>query len=178
MIKNLEKITYGKKVVCPSAVVIGTRRYGWELKRTCRPCFASEEGAGRGAWLSAMNYRRGNIQLYIPATELKPGRRIFLMDGNTKRIIRITSVCPTCVEWEVEKEETRERKADRLPELPPLVLENDGELDNPLDEAGDLVNILDRDDKVEKLHEKGFYLPALQELEAEKLDELFMEYGG
>ena len=186
MIKNLEKITFGKKTVCDAGLVIGTRRFGWELRRNKRPLWAKSDRLG--AMVSTMNYRKGNIQLYIPLKDLKAGDVLTVQDCDKRELWKVNAVCSTAIDYDVEPATIPERKrypadyktrAAEPEETEPFgVLVRDGETDllNPLYDTLDH-DFLERARRIDHLSILGFTRSALDNLEVEALDELFEQFG-
>jgi len=186
MIQNLEKITFGRKVVCDAGLVIGTRRYGWELRRNKRPLWAKSERLG--AMVSIMNYRKGNIQLYIPLKDLKAGDVLTVQDCDKREKWTINAVCATAIDYDAKAAAVPERKrypadyktrAAEPEEIEPFgVLVRDGETDllNPLYDTLDH-DFLERVRRIDHLSILGFTRSALENLETTELDNLYEQFG-
>lgn len=180
MVKNLQDITYrGKSIAW--GLILGSRRYGWMLKRTVNPLWAKNETTGD--FISIPQYKSNETKVYIPYAKLRAGDVWTVQDGISKREKwHIVDVCKTAIEYTVEPigvvTKVRRDYKVKAYEPEPLTLEPAPELvECPFDVEGD-GDDLDRLLKVDKLTAKGFWREALENLNEVELDSVFMEYGG
>ena len=179
------RVSVNKKILKQNdgaALVLGGRRFGWELKRTCRPLWAKVDEPG-GPLVSKMNYRKGNIQLYIPKEELVPGRVFVQNDAGDFKRYEVKRVGENFVDLdELPAREVKAKKdfKTRAAEPEPIALENDGGLlDNPLDDGEPLsLDALEAERRTALLTAKGFNREALAELDEPTFNGLWAEYGG
>ena len=178
-IKNLGSITYARKEVA-WGLIIGERRYGWELKRSCRPLWAKNQN---GEFVSFVNFKKSAAkQVYIPLKYLNKGDILTVQDAAMRYRWTILSVSKTAAEFEIEELEAPVRRdaKTRAYEPEPFELEPAPELgaDCPFEIDGENDGgSLERALMIDKLNKQGFNLQALQDLNEPELDALFAQYG-
>lgn len=182
MVKNLQDITYRGRSIS-WGLILGTRRYGWMLKRTVNPLWAKNETTGD--FISVPQFKSNETKVYIPYNKLKAGDVWIVQDGIGKREKwHIVDVCKTAIEYTVEPIEvvakTRRDYKVKAYEPEPLTLEPAPELaaDCPFDVEENDGETLERMLMIDKLRDQGFNHAALCELPEPDLNALFAQFGG
>ncbi|MBC8551702.1 MAG: hypothetical protein H8D23_18805 [Candidatus Brocadiales bacterium] len=98
MVRNFQDVKHGKKVI-DTGLILGERKYRWELKKKYKPVWAITGSE----YISELSPHKRDFTVYIPKGSIKEGDEITICNTGKFIKIKIDNIHSHCMDFTVLK---------------------------------------------------------------------------